>query len=752
MPKGWFVWYNSINYLGVSFVMVYNIITAICFALLSLCVLYVIVSYLMRNRADKISFIRGFKKGKCVAVFIIAIPLLCVGYVYGGANVWDSILSSISHVVDLVVLKFNVSKVSALVESNAFYRVTLYYCCALVILNAALFALSFIGQQLWQGFNALVRLFSRKEKLFILGNNDNSVAIYNSGKSFRACIVDNFTSEQGLDLYRKKVNYISRNGFESFILHVIKSALKGKSFTLVVNTEDDEQNLRLCNFAVEHIRQMSSEQRNELFKHMRIYVFGDPRYEAIYVNIASESNGCIRYKNKYQMLAMDFIDKYPLTKFMDGRHIDYETSLIKSDVDINVCMIGFGKPNRQIFLTSAANNQFVTQTKTGVDLKLVNYHLFDKKHAENDKNLNHLYYRFKSDRNSVNPDDYLPLPSLPANEVYHHIDLNAPEFYGELRSVVSRSENDVNFVIVSFESDLDNIDMAQKLLEKRREWGVDNLVIFVRAKSPHNDRFILSEKNVFFIGNERECVYNIDCIVSDKIFRMAQMRNELYDLEYKIKNVEGFEVNPQSIEENRVAANRDWFAERTQLERESSLYCCLSLQSKLNLLNLEYCKVDANDAVGLTEDEYMSVYAKGDMPKTQLCKSGDFSKKVVEYTLDFPESLRKNLAVLEHYRWNSFMITKGLVPASKERIRNEMVYKRGELVHSNGRNYKLRRHGNLTTFDGLVEFRKLVADRDRCSELECDVIKYDYQILDDAHWLLANNGYKIIRREDKCGK
>ncbi len=26
-----------------------------------------------------------------------------------------------------------------------------------------------------------------------------------------------------------------------------------------------------------------------------------------------------------------------------------------------------------------------------------------------------------------------------------------------------------------------------------------------------------------------------------------------------------------------------------------------------------------------------------------------------------------------------------------------------------------------------------------------DVIKYDYQLLDDAYWLLTKNGYKIVR-------
>ena len=104
------------------------------------------------------------------------------------------------------------------------------------------------------------------------------------------------------------------------------------------------------------------------------------------------------------------------------------------------------------------------------------------------------------------------------------------------------------------------------------------------------------------------------------------------------------------------------------------------------------------------------------------------------------------MAIHEHQRWNSFMISKGMIPASRLQIRDEeTVGTDGKPRHTNGKNYAVRRHGNLTTFDGLVEFRKIVAERDKCSEESVDVIKYDYQLLDDAYWLLTANGYKIIR-------
>lgn len=729
---------------------VYNIITAICLALLTAAWLYVaykiIISTVRKRRADRIAFIRGFKKGKCIAIFIVAIPLLCLGYIYGGSTVFDGILNAIAHVVDFVVLKFSIGKVDALLSASFFYRFTFYYCCTLVILNAILFAFSFIGQQLWLFWNSLVRFFTRKEKLFIFGYNENSVSVYKSNKTFCAAIIDNVSNEIGLELYKRKISFISRHDYSGFIDRILKRACKNKKCTIVINTENDEINLNLCNLFAGKLKALNNEQREKQFANLRIYVFGNPKYEALYCDIVSASFGCIRYKNKYQMLAMDFIDKYPLTKFMDDRQIDYKTALIKPDVDINVCMIGFGKPNRQILLTSVANNQFLTKTKSGVDLKQVNYHIFDKVDAENNKNLNHMYYRFKNEFVGVNVKDYLPLPAEPAKEEPYHLDINSPDFYKKIHEIIGNRLDDANFIIVSFESDLENIDMAQKLVEKRREWGISNLTIFVRTKKSHADNFVFREENVFFIGNENECVYDIDQITKDKIFKMAQMRNEIYDLEYTITHDKDFSLTEEAILQNRINANKNWFCKKSQLERESSLYCCLSLQSKLNLMGLEYCKKEDNKLPALEENEYIEEYAENDLPDIETFNLTVDDKKVVNYTLDFPESRRRNLAILEHLRWNSFMITKGMVPATKEQILNEMIEADGKVKHSNGKNYRLRRHGNLTTFDGLVEFRKMVAERDNVNEIDCDVIKYDYQLLDDAYWLLDKNEYKIVRR------
>jgi hypothetical protein len=84
-----------------------------------------------------------------------------------------------------------------------------------------------------------------------------------------------------------------------------------------------------------------------------------------------------------------------------------------------------------------------------------------------------------------------------------------------------------------------------------------------------------------------------------------------------------------------------------------------------------------------------------------------------------------------------------MIPATIDQILNELQLS-GK--YTNGKNYELRRHGNLTTFAGLFDFRNMVAKRDGVSPAKKDVIKYDYQLMDEAWWFLAENGYKIVEK------
>ena len=729
--------------------MIIRTVNIICLAVLFLELVILAANLIFKNRAERIAFLRSFKSGGCAMIYIIAVPLYCLGYVYGGGEVIPSFFKATSKILNLVVLQYDTEGISALMEADALYNFSIYLCFFIVFINAILLALSLISQYAWSIVEGVKIVLLKAPKLYVFGKCDENVTIYKSDKTRSKAIIADFSKEEKDKLYLERVTYISSPSLEKSASALLKLGKKAAREQLVViNTGDDEQNLGLVRTIIDKIDALPAEERESLLFNLRVFVFGSPKYETIYTDAVAKGHGCIQYVNKYKKAVVDFVEKYPFTAFMDDRHIDYDTSLLRDGVDVNALLVGFGNTNRHAFLLSVANNQFLCRGANGSpELKQVNYHIFDKIDAKNDKNLNHSYYRYKIKLPTMREDEYLPLPALPAKETYYKMDINNEEFYSNIKKIVTASKNDVNFIIIAYGNDLDNIDLAQKLAEKRSEWGLDNLVIFVKTRREHKESMLEGVENCYFFGNEEETVYNIDKIVNNSFYNMAQMRNEIYDLEYNITHNKNLVLDEAHIEENHLASYKQWYVSKSQFERDNSMYCCLSLRSKLHLMGLDYLPADDGSAAGLSEEEYFEIYARGDMPKSEKYKALINGKKIYDYTLDFPDSKRKNLAILEHYRWNSFLISRGMVPATVEQIKDEkIVLENGKVKFTNGKSYALRRHGNLTSFEGLEEFRRMVAKRDGCDELEADVIKYDYQLLDDAHWLLEKNGYKIVKR------
>lgn len=733
--------------------MIYKIVTAFCLALMGLELMVVLAKCIsLKNRSKRIAFLRGFKKGGCVLIYLTALPLYYIGHIYGGEDWIYAIFRAVKEIISLVVMGFDSESIRALMDADRLYKFTVYFCYILVTCNALLFSFSLVGQFVWSFSHRCYHWISGKPRLLVFGNNAHSIQIYQSARKRSCMLVDKLSDEEKAELYIAGISYENVTHCEEPIRRLLSSGKRrNQDNILIINTEDDQRNIAICHAIAQQVSELSEDEKKKLFGKLRVYVFGDSRYEAIYEDIVSDmvhsGAGCIHYVNRHRKIAVDFVDKYPFSRFMGEEQIDYRTSLVRDGVEINAILVGFGSSNQQIFLTSVANNQFVTGGEDGPKLKPVNYFIFDKAEAEQNMSLNHGYYRLQNECGLVDPAEYLPLPAKPAVDHHFRLDINHREFYETIRSIVSRDSRDVNFLIIAFGSDLENMDLAQKLLVKRQEWGLDNLVIFVKARGWHKDQTMLEQDGCYFIGNEEDVVYNLDKITYDQFTHMAQLRNEIYGLEYQLTHGDSPIIDDAYIRNNSEMSFHNWYAKLSPQERESNLYCCLSLRSKLNMMGLDYCDAQAlaagDGGKALTEEAYLRMYAGTDLPNTARGLIRVCGKPVVHYTLEFADSRRKTMAIQEHYRWNSFMISKGMIPATRTQILEEQIGGK----FTNGKNYSMRRHGNLTSFDGLVEFRKMVAQRDHRSEAETDVIKYDYQLLDDAYWLLDQCGYAIIPKE-----
>lgn len=573
-------------------------------------------------------------------------------------------------------------------------------------------------------------MLEKIETVYLFGDNEDNQKIYDSIRGCAGVVIGAISDEALAEKIQKIVNDAKVGAQRSIV---------------VINTGNEAVNIAISKGFAYCISSTTVEEKEALFRNLRISVFGDVNYQESFERAVGGAYGCIAYVDKHQQIAMDFIERYPFTMFMDERHIDYDTSLVRKDVDINVFMLGFGKTNKEIFFTSVANNQFLSEGENGPLLKQVNYYIFDKKNVRDSGTFDNSYYRYADALSSYNPQDYLPLPALPANEQYFQLSVTDVATFDRIKTLAAK-ENDVNFVIIAYGTDEENIELAQRLLEQRKQWKINNVVLFVKSKAITKTESRIEEEDCFFIGNEKDSVFNLKEILGDRIYHMSQLRNAIYNLEYDITSG-NTAINEEYVRQNSEKSMKDWFMAKSQIERDSSTYGCLSLRSKLNLMGLDYCGVEENEIPALTEKEYLELYAKGDMPDLTTYDLKADGKPIVHYTLDFPDSRRKTMAIHEHYRWNSFMLSKGMVPATKQQILEEKAEKNGRLRYTNGKNYAERRHGNLTTFEGLIEFREMVAKRDNSDEMDKDVIKYDYQLLDDAYWLLTKCGCKIIYRK-----
>ena len=64
--------------------MIYRLLTGLCLLVLLFELAFVIVNVVLKKRPRRIAFLRSFKKGKCAIIYLTAIPLYCMGHIYGG--------------------------------------------------------------------------------------------------------------------------------------------------------------------------------------------------------------------------------------------------------------------------------------------------------------------------------------------------------------------------------------------------------------------------------------------------------------------------------------------------------------------------------------------------------------------------------------------------------------------------------------------------------------------------------------------
>ena len=151
--------------------MLISLVTVLSLSVLILELLFVIVNVILKERPQRIAFFRSFKKGKCAIIYLTAIPLYFLGHMYAGENFLSAFFDSISEIINLVVLKYDTESIQALMDDYQLYNFTIYFCFVLVGINALILSISLTNQYIWCAVQKFKAMMTRKDKLFLFGNN-----------------------------------------------------------------------------------------------------------------------------------------------------------------------------------------------------------------------------------------------------------------------------------------------------------------------------------------------------------------------------------------------------------------------------------------------------------------------------------------------------------------------------------------------------------------------------------------------------
>ncbi len=744
----------------------YDLFSTIMLVVFLLVFLRVIIRIVKNeSRQKRIQYIRNYKKGNFLVIYPLAIPMFTLAYLYNNGinarNVFEGILQTIDDAAGLVGFKFNFSDLRNLMEASIIYTITVYFCYSLVLLNALLFFFSLFHQFIWEKIHQFMFRNSKRNRYLIVGENENSRALYKSIGNGSKAIVDSLQllSKQSL-LYELGIVSFAEKKPSSFICKVLGDFLSKRNkrgfLCIIVNTDDIQTSVDICEKLVDALDSIDNLKTDDLYKKVMIYVYTSGDQSSLYSRIAN-SYGCIQLVDKYKLIAFEFVRNNPLPTFLSDKEFDFKQSLLKRNVDISVFFVGFGKVNQEIFKAYVSTNQFVTKDEGNIAIKPVHYFIFDNKNPKSNRDLTFTYNRYerefycldddsKQKSLRVKEDDYLPLPSAPAETSFFNLDIDSEEFYACIKEKITANPKSINVMIVSIGKDYENQDIAFKLESLVSSWSAeDNTHFYVRKQQECDEagRAILPNCDKIIPFGEVYCnPYDFKNIQGDDSFKLALDMHKYYSIKNAIQRKKASTID---IYAELKDAEKYWYVgdeencTKSKLYRDSSLYQALSIRSKLLMLGMDVCKKNMScEATALTKEEYMRIYADGDCPSDYI----NASESSTNYTFairnidDIRSGKRpNNMAIQEHLRWNAYMICQGFVPENKNNI--------GE----SKKDYLKRYHACLTTYEGLLDYRKMVSELEGISENEADVIKYDYTIMDDAWSIMNNAGYQIVLRK-----
>lgn len=703
-------------------------------------VIQIVCSFARTDRQGRCQLLKNYKKGKFAVIFVAVFPLYIAAYLNAGQSLLRILINSVNSTLSLVALSFDLDVLEPLAEGLFLFRVAIALCMILSVINAILFSVSLFFRTVFN--RKMLRQIRRQKRdvCVLVGFEEKGdhilSSLLTSKREIDVLVLSfNITNEFKEKMYVSRAAYLPFSSSDdlSSVLTKACGGFEKRHCSVILLADSEEENLKLA-FCAARLANSLGESlclAGDKGRGLDTYLFSENDQETIYRRIVRMSFGTVHCMNRYQMLATDFTQRYPITQFIPHL-IDTQHAALKEGADIRISMVGFGKVNRQLFRVFTQNNQCMVMEKDTPREKPLSYCIFDKSRSYDESSFNHTYLHYRRWKEEVgDSDDYFEFPEEPATVRFEEIDINRREFFMKLQNALTTEEKGFNLIIIALGTDIEALDLAEKVAMNVCEIGCEKqtrIFVRVRNRALMNEFLCMEDKEspIIPFGDDLS-LFTYDRIVNPDIDGMAKDRHLCYSLEDCQPN--------QTEEEARLHAFRKWFFEWDTIQRESNIYAVLSIRMRLQLLG--YDCVPVSDPAPDATREYLADYSRGNPIEYNGRELN--GKKLVNYKTEYRRAAtpRSVLAETEHSRWNAYYIGNGFVPASKSELKK---LGKAELT-------RRRKHINLTTFRGLDLYDAWRTAPNTPPENRPDIIFYDYQLMDDAAWILSRNGYKIIRRK-----
>ncbi len=718
--------------------LIYIAVTVICTS----------ASIIRADRRGRCKRIQDYKKGNFLIHYVAVVPLYFAAFTVAGESLLFASSKAISGMVGVAVLSFNTDILLPVMRESVIFSIAVWTSIVVAVFNTLLFSVSLFFRRtaLWSRRWRIKR--GSRDVIVLVGygaGNRSVLASMNrdSKKTARPKLdeTDVLVLSQGQDdafkedmhIYRAAYKEISADAELDVILRDELVKFDTRHVTVIIQSETDAENLRFSYQAADLAHSLGESVNSaytEKASGLDTYVFNEKDNEAVYRRIIRRSHGTVHTLSRYKMLARDFISKHPITAYIKDS-IDTDAAALKEGTDIKVHLIGFGKANKQLFSAFVQNNKYLIKKSDGtLGEAIFDYHIFDKTNATEDSSFNHTYNHYKRwlERPRENNGDYFELPPEPANIITHERDINEKRFLNELSDALGKSEKSFNMIIISLGDDVAALDLAEKISVLLGEEAAETRSkIFVRVRDLSLSKEATSheagETTVDTFG-DLASLLTYDKIVNPAADISAKDRHLCYSLE-------SFEEGLTEKDVKREALNT-WLYRWEDIQRESNAFAILALRSRFHLLGYE---IMPSDGTPDDSEEFMRDYTSGNgIDYKEDVING---KRIVDYNKKYhiEGTPRTTLAICEHARWNAYYICRGFVPASKTELKTE----------GKAKLMRRRKHINIASFDGLKSYAKWRIETEGISESDADIIKYDYQLMDDAIWILKRGGYKVVK-------